>query len=254
MNKNKKPIIGIIDLETSPWGALCYGTTYEPVVVKINFFETILSMAHRIYGEKTCHYVAQNKLKGYKKGIVNDRDLMIEISKIINEYDYIVGHNLDAFDIKMIKERILFHRLPPIKDVICLDTKKLMKSMTKLPNNKLDTLTQFLGNGGKLKHNGTDLFIGCMNGDEESWRVNEKYNKQDVNITYRDLQDLLPYVKLTNPQTVFSEDIQCSNPLCLSKNLVKEKLRRVVGGFKQQYSCKDCHHYTQGKQLIKFDK
>lgn len=251
MKQNKKPVIGIVDLETSPWGALCYGTTYEPVVVKINFFETILSMAHRVYGEKTCYYVAQNKLKGYKKGVVNDRDLMIEISKIINEYDYIVGHNLDQFDIKMIKERIMFHRLPPIKDIICLDTKKLMKSMTKLPNNKLDTLTQFLGNGGKLKHNGTDLFIGCMNGDEKSWKVNEKYNKQDVNITYKDLEDLMPYIKLTNPQKVFTSDITCDNPLCLSNHLTKSKKRKVAGGWRMQYQCQKCGSYKTTKELIK---
>ena len=149
----------------------------------------------------------------------------------------------------------MFHNLPPLpENIISLDTKKLYKKVSRLPNNKLDTIGQFTGVGTKLKHQGTDLFIDCGRGDEKAWKINEKYNKKDVDLTYAVLKKVLPYVTLQAKQTTFSEDIQCSNPLCLSHNLIKSKRRRVTGGWKQQYECKDCHKYTQGKQLNKYEK
>ena len=65
---------------------------------------------------------------------------------------------------------------------------------------------------------------------------------------------ILPYVKLSKNQKVFSTNISCDNPLCLSNNLVKSKLRKVVGGWKQQYQCKDCGCYKTPKELIKDEK
>lgn len=242
------------DIETYPAEVLMYGTTWEPVVVKIKRFQSILSFAFKIGDGKT-KYIGLNTIKGYKPGDLDDKKLMIEISKIVNEADYFCGQNSDDFDIKIIKERIIFHKLPPLRpNISTLDTKKLYKQVSRLPNNKLNTISQFNGIGEKTKHSGTDLFIDCGNGDMKAWKTNEIYNKNDVDITYADLKCVLPYVKLTTPQSVFTENIQCSNPLCLSHNLIKAKRRRVINGWKQQWQCKNCNRYTQGKELLKFDK
>jgi len=250
MSKTNKPLILTADIETFPAKVLMYGNTYEPVIVKILSFQSILSFAYKLGDGKT-QYIGLNTIKGYKPGDLDDKKLMVEISKIVNSADYFCGQNSDDFDIKIIKERIMFHKLPPLRpNISTLDTKKLYKQVSKLPNNKLNTISQFNGIGEKTKHSGTDLFIDCGMGDEKAWKVNEKYNKNDVDITYADLQCVLPYVKLTTPQSVFSEDIQCHNPLCLSHNIIKAKPRRVLNGWKQQYQCKDCNSYTQGKQLL----
>ena len=153
-----------------------YGNTYEPVVVKILEFQSILSFAYKIGNGKT-KYIGLNTIKGYKAGDRNDKKLMIEISKILNQADYFCGQNSDEFDIKIIKERIMFHKLPPLReDIALLDTKKLYKKVSKLPNNKLNTISQFNGVGEKVKHTGTDLFIDCGAGDPKAWRINEIYN------------------------------------------------------------------------------
>jgi DNA polymerase elongation subunit (family B) len=252
--KINKPIIATIDIETYPAEVLMYGQTYEPVIVKINRFQSILSMAYKIGDGKT-KYIALNKIKGYKAGDLNDKKLMIEIYNILKDVDSIVGQNSDEFDIKIIKERLMFHNLSPLPDnITTYDTKKLYKKVSRLPNNKLDTISQFNGIGQKVKHTGTDLFIDCGKGDEKAWRVNEIYNKKDVDLCYENLKKVLPYVSLQAKQTVFSEDVQCSNPLCLSHNLIKSKCRRVTGGYKIQYQCKNCHKYTQGKTLFKDEK
>ena len=238
------PVIYVIDLESSPWSAYCYGSMHEPIVIQITDYTQILSMAWRKHGEKKTRYIGQNQLLGYVPGELNDRELVEQICDILKDADYIVGHNGDQFDIKLIRERVMFHRLPPFPDIPTFDTKKMVKTTSHLPSNKLQIVTEFLGNGGKLAHNGTDLFINCMKGDEKAWKINEKYNKQDVDITYQDFLDILPYSKLTSAQQAFGDGIRCKNPQCLSLNLQKSKLRKVVGGYKQQYQCQDCHGYV----------
>lgn len=246
-----KPKIATIDIETYPAEVLMYGQTYEPVIVKINRFQSILSMAYKI-GDRKTKYIGLNTIKGYKKGDLDDKKLMLEILDVLKDVDIIIGQNSDEFDIKIIKERLMFHNLPALSNnIITYDTKKLFKKVSRLPNNKLDTIGQFTGVGEKLKHQGVDLFISCGAGDEKAWRINERYNKKDVDLAYEALKKVLPYVKLSPSQTSFSKNLQCSNPTCLSKNVIKSKLRKVVGGWKQQYQCKKCGHYFQDKKLIK---
>ena len=240
-----------LDLETSPSGAWFYGSWWEPTMVSQRERSQILSMAYKIGDGKT-KYIAQNMYPEYIPGQIDDKALVMEICEILKDADYLVGHNIDLFDLPMLRERIIFHRLPPLPEIPTYDTKKLIKTTSRLPSNKLDHVTDFLGNGGKLDHT-TNLFVGCMNGDEKAWKMNEKYNKQDVEITYKDFIDMLPYIKLTPKQTAFSEDIQCSNPDCLSHNLTRSKNRKVVGGWNVQYQCKDCGRYTTKKKLVKIN-
>lgn len=253
--KNNIPKILFLDIETSPWLSLCYGTIWEPIVVKILKYTQILSVSYRWYGEKKVHHIAQNQFKSYKPGILNDKELLIEISKIINQADYGVAHNGDNFDWKIIMERIVYHRLPPIPHIPTLDTKKLIKSISKLPSNKLTHTSVFLGNGEKLKHEGMDLFVGCMDGNPQSWKTNEKYNNKDVDIMYSDFEDIMPYVKLPNTYARINTDkthlLNCSNPICLSTDLKPSKQRRVVNGWKQQFQCEDCGRYTTDSRVLK---
>lgn len=251
--KKNKPEGVIIDIETSPIKVLMYGNIYEPVVVKILEHTKILSMGWRKVGSNKTYYIAQNKLRGYKPGVNDDKNLLIEISKILKEFDYIVGHNSDSFDMKIIKERIMFHRLPALPEIYTLDTKKLYKKVSKLPSNQLKHISEFMGNGSKMEHGGTDMFLGCVKGDKKAWAMNEKYNKRDVDITHDDFIDVLPYVKLPNYFIYMDKELglNCSNPNCLSYRLIKSKTRKVVNGYKMQYQCKDCGHYTSDTKLYK---
>lgn len=257
--KNNIPDIYFVDIETSPWFAYCYGTIWEPIVAKLVKYTQILSISVRKYGENKTIHLAQNQFKGYVPGKINDKRLLIEISKVINKIaqggGFMVAHNGDNFDWKIIQERVVFHRLTPLPEIATLDTKKLIKGISKLPSNKLTHTSVFLGNGTKLKHEGMDLFIGCMEGNPESWKTNEKYNNKDVDIMYNDFEDLMPYVKLPATFSRINADekheINCSNIICLSTNVRKNGLKRALSGWKQIYQCKDCGKCTIDTRIIK---
>lgn len=248
MKNNLK--IATIDIETHPAIVMMYGNTYEPVIVKILEFEFIISIGIKINDGKT-RWFGLNTIDGYKKGSHNDKELIRKIQDILKDVDYICGHNSDDFDIKKIKERIMFHRLTKLPKIPTLDTKKLYKQVSKLPNNKLNTISQFTGNGSKVEHSGTDLFIKCGEGDEKAWKLNKKYNIQDVELTWKDLEVVLPYVDLPSRYSVQSgETMNCPNPIC-GGTMYKNKKRRVVEGFKQQWQCKECGRYYTPNKLIK---
>ena len=95
-------------------------------------------------------------------------------------------------------------------------------------------------------------YIARTKNDGRSTKESIKgYMEDSRNMARKDFIDMLPYIKLTPKQTAFSEDIQCSNPDCLSHNLTRSKNRKVVGGWNVQYQCKDCGRYTTKKKLVK---
>lgn len=248
--KNNDLKIATIDIETYPAKVLMYGNTHEPVIVEILEFEFILSIVIKINDGKA-EYYGLNTMDGYKKGSHNDKKLLKLIQEKLKDVDYICGQNSDDFDIKKIKERLMFHRLPALPDIPSLDTKKLYKQVSKLPNNKLNTISQFNGIGKKVEHSGTSLFIGCGEGDEKAWKTNKIYNIQDVELTWNDLKLVLPYVKLPARYSVQKgETMNCPNPIC-GGTMIKTKRRKVVEGYKQQWQCKKCGRYHTPNKLIK---
>lgn len=247
INNNIK--IATIDIETYPAKVLMYGNTYEPVIVEILEFEFILSIVIKINDRKPTYY-GLNTMKGYKKGSHNDKELLRVIQEKLKDVDYICGQNSDDFDIRKIKERLMYHRLPALPKIPTLDTKKLYKQVSKLPNNKLNTISKFTGNGQKTEHNGTDLFIACGNGDKKAWALNKKYNTQDVELTWKDLEVVLPYINLPARYSVQNGEVMnCPDPTC-GGVMTKEKKRRVVEGWKQQWQCTKCHRYHTPNKLI----
>lgn len=250
-NKNKKtPKIITFDIETHPAKVYMYGKTHEPVVVKILEFETILSFSWKINNGKT-HYIGLNTLPGYKPGQKNDKKLLIQISKILNDnkLSYRAGQNIDKFDIPKITERLIFHKLPSLQPLPTLDTWKLYSKVTSLPNNKLNTISQFNGIGEKITHSGAELFIACGTGDMKAWKINQKYNPRDVDLAWEDLKIILPYVKLSNTRQN-GEIMNCPDPTCGSY-MIKSKLRTRVDGKVQQWQCKKCGRYHTPNKIIK---
>lgn len=244
--------IATIDCETYPATVLMYGNTFEPVIVKQVSFEVILSCSIKI-NDGPVKYYGLDTMPGYKKGSLDDRELLKKISPILNSVDYRCGHNSDDFDIRKIKERLIFHRLPPLADIPSLDTKKLYKQVSKLPNNKLNTISQFNGIGEKIKHEGVDLFIACGEGDPKAWAKNRKYNKHDVLLTWENLKIVLPYVKLPHARQLNAETMNCPSPTCGGK-MYKSKLRNRVDGKVQQWQCGNCGRYHTPNKIVKNEK
>ena len=247
---NKKPNILSIDYETSPSKGYFFGSIWETNIIEKIEDEQILCVGYKWNDEKV-KVVGQDDFKGYKKGVLNDKELVKFFAPILEQADIVSCHNGDQFDIKVFNTRLLFHGMKPIPIKKSFDTKKQAKSMFHFSSNKLDDIAGFLGIGRKLSTH-KSLWFGCEKGDESSWRYMKKYCGLDVTLQYEVLKKILPFMKQTGDFVFVNKDgITCPSPLCLSKHMVKAKVRLVKGGSKQQYQCGDCGSYYTDPKIIK---
>lgn len=173
----KKPKILFLDVESSPDVAVTFkrfkaNMSQEHILQEGGW---LLSIAYAFNeGE-----VISSSLTPSQACANDDSHLVAELWCAIEEADLVVAHNCDRFDIPLFKARCVINGFAPPKRVKQVDTLKLAKQM-KFQSNRLDSLGYVLGEGSKIKHNGIDLWIKCMEGDSEALKTMEEYNRQDV--------------------------------------------------------------------------
>lgn len=199
----------------------------------------VLSFAAKWLGEKKTEVYALTDFTGYKKDPYNDQKLIEKLWSFFNEADVIVGHNIDAFDVRKANARFLVHHKQPPKPYKTVDTLKVARRYFKFESNKLDHLGRDLGLGRKIVHTGFDLWKRCMTGDRDAWETMKKYNKQDVELLERVYKRMLPWVRNhPNMNLYLGQNGGCPN--CGSRLLIKNGLRRNEAGVQQRYACSSC--------------
>jgi hypothetical protein len=111
----------------------------------------------------------------------------------------------------------------------------------------LDYVAQQLGVGAKVEHTGFDLWLGCMAGDEKSWKMMKKYQIQDVDLLVDLYEKLLPWIKHPNMGTD-SEVPVCTN--CGKDNLMRRGYEVLNTGRYQKWQCRDCHRWMRSKKAV----
>lgn len=260
MKQNKDLPKGVVlDYETSPKRGWYWGSLWETSIIKEDLHLTIISASLEDFKNNKTRFFAQWDFPDWKKGVWDDKSLVKHLYKELKDYDMIAGQNSDQFDIKVFNTRLAYHGLPQLPESKTFDAKKIAKSKLNLSSYSLSYMLEFFGLGGKYNHIGLDMWFGTRDGDKKMQRMMKKYNNQDTKLTKRLLlEKLFPLMKQTNDFIRVNPNkdlgINCSNPACLSKNLTKSKRRRVASGFKYQYQCSDCGHYTTDSKLIKDEK
>jgi DNA polymerase elongation subunit (family B) len=224
-----------LDVENSPSLGYVWGK-YDQNVIDFKNDWFMLSIAYKSLGEKTTHFKGLIDYPGFKKSKDNDRQLMLDIWKILDGADIVVGHNVDKFDIRKINARFLIHGIQPPSPFKTVDTLKIARKAFKFNSNSLDDLAHSLGVGRKLKHIGFPLWLGCMAGDEASWATMKKYNIKDVDLLEKVYLAMRPWA--TNHANVNQGHFAC--PKCGSTNTQKRGFSYTLLRQKQRYQCLGC--------------
>lgn len=237
-----KAKVVFLDVENSPSVGYVWGK-YDQTVNEFKHDWFMLSFAWKVLGEKTTHVKGLIDYPGYKSKKDNDRKLMQDIWKVLDEADIVIGHNLDRFDVRKINARFLIHGLPPPSPYRTVDTLKVARKAFKFNSNSLDDLGHSLGLGRKLKHIGFALWLGCIAGDRKSWDVMLKYNAKDVDLLESVYFAMRPWA--TSHANVNKGDRDAC-PKCGSKDVQKRGLSHTLYTTKQRYQCKNCHGWHEG--------
>lgn len=227
------------DIETSPMIVYTWRTGWKLSIPASNVIEDwkIICISYKWeHEDKVKHFTwDDNKC---------DKQMLKDFVKLANEADELVAHNGDRFDIKKIRTRCIYHRVPMFPKYRSLDTLKKARGSFSFDSNKLDAIAKFLGVGAKLQHEGFPMWVKCMNGDKQALKDMVEYCDMDIVVLEDVYLTMQNYIKPNTHTGVHAGCGKYSCPTCgndtdleLLRNDVTQKgtISRVIG-------CGTCTH------------
>lgn len=248
---NKKTRILAFDLETAPSMGAYFELYREGNIVWNTASWFVMSWSAKWLDEDKVMAKGLPDYPLYNKEPENDRELMKDLWKLIDEADIIYAHNGDEFDVKKMNARFIKHGLPPPSPYKTIDTKKVAKRYFKFDSNKLTDLGKYLGLGEKLETGGFGLWKKCLQGDRDAWKLMIKYNKQDVLLLEEIYLTLRPWMT-NHPNTNLTNNTLTACPNCQAAKLQKRGYTYTRVSIRQRYQCTSCFAWCSG-EIIKLE-
>ena len=244
--KDRKPIKRLFyDIETSYNIGKFWRTGYNLNIGSQDIIHerAIICVSYKWKDEDKVHTLR------WDKG--NDKTLVKEFIKVMNEADELVGHNIERYDNKFMMTRAIKHDILALPKYTNNDTLHIAKRHFTFSDNKLNTIAQFLGLGMKLPHTGLKMWddivlydilnIGNKKERDASFDLMTDYCEQDVILTEQVFNKLKLYTEHKTHHGVILGMRKSSCPECGSTNI--ETVKNVVtkaGTIKWLMKCKDC--------------
>lgn len=244
---HKPPNIILLDIETSPIVGYTW-STFDTNVLKILESSKIISVAWKELHDKEVTVKCISDYKGYKKGVVDDKALVKEVWDVLDKADIVIAHHGNAFDLKKLNSRFVFHGLDAPSAYKSIDTCLSSKKYFKFDSNSLSNLGQYLGVGDKQETGGFGLWVRCLEGDQKAWNKMKMYNAGDVDLLERVYLRLRPFID-NHPDLNIITGNGKTKPTCgtcLSTEMQKRGMSFTKTGSKQRYQCKSCGSWSTG--------
>ena len=187
----------------------------------------------------------------------NDKSILERFIKIANSASQLVAHNGDKFDIRFLRGRCLFHRIPMFPTYQSIDTLKNSRSKFNLNSNRLDYISKYLGFGGKMDTEKGLWDKVIMLNSRAALKKMVAYCKKDVIELEKVYKEMSIYIEPKYHYGVEFGGSRGSCPECGSNELIRASQRYTATGVKKiQYKCKTCYKvHTQtapkNEQLLK---
>lgn len=176
-----------LDIETAPNVAFVWGLfeqNISPSQVKSSSY--VLCWAAKWEGRSEMHF---DSVQRHSR-----RAMLTKIHTLLDEADIVVHYNGTKFDIPTLNKEFVKHGMLPPAPYRQVDMLRVCRHAFRFESNKLDSITQSLGIGKKIKHHGFELWTECMDGVKKSWAIMERYNRMDVTLLEKVYHRLLPWV------------------------------------------------------------
>ncbi len=236
--------IGLWDIETSPLIVATFGL-FDQNIPYTSIIQDwfIICAAYKILGEKKIHSCKITDDKGrFVKNYTDDYFVVKELHNFVSKVDILIAHNGDNFDWKKFMARVIYHKLPPIKQPILIDTLKIARQ-SKFTSNKLGNLAKQFGFPDKLP-SGMNMWVKASKGEKQAISQMAKYNIGDIPPLEKLYLRLKPYMKGHPNMNMFQDRPGC--PKCGGNRIRKKGLEYAKTRAYQKYQCCDCGSWFQG--------
>lgn len=247
MSKLQGPRILTADIETLPIDAHVWSLFDEPRALdRIIKDWAIFSAAAKWAHQKQVQYQDTR----YCASPYDDRELLLWLRELLHEADIVVGQNVQKFDLRKIRARMIKHGIKPFLEPAVCDTMLMAKEVGSFTSNKLEYLSTLTGEL-KSKHSkypGFALWRGILDDEEGAWREVKNYNKQDVKSTEKLYFALRPWTRRHPNVAQFYDDDLMRCGRCGSTHLIEQpnRLQRGVSTY-AIYECNDCGGFSRGR-------
>lgn len=236
-----------LDIETAPNLVTVWGLWNQNVAInQIMDAGYVLCWAAKWFGEDIVMFDSIYHSKPKK--------MLTKIHKLLDEADAVVHYNGSKFDIPTLNKEFILHKLAPPAPYKQIDLLKTARSQFKFPSNKLDYIAQALNLGKKIKHRGHELWIACMNKNQDAWIEMEEYNIQDVVLLERVYNTLLPWIKHHPNLGLYQELSGLVCPHCASTMYQKRGFHYTASYKYQRYQCKNCKSWFRDSPNIGYKR
>jgi hypothetical protein len=131
-----------------------------------------------------CKWADEEEMQFYAEWHKGGKERMVRAAwRLLDEADGVVGWNSARFDVRHFNAEFQRMGLPRPTPYRNIDLMRAQKRDAFMMSNKLESRRLWLGEDGKADTGGFALWRGCMDGDRESRRLMEEYNRRDVEIT-----------------------------------------------------------------------
>lgn len=230
-----------IDIEWRPMQSYHWGLWDQNVgITQIVDDGGLLCFAAKWFGRKEIMFFSEN----------DGHDFMVrQAHSLLSQADIVVTYNGDKYDVKKLNQEFMLAGMGPAKPFKSIDLVKTNRNRFDLPSRKLDYLVQRTGVGAKVKHQGFDLWIGCMNGDADAWKLMEKYNRGDVKVTEGAYVRLLPWITNAPHLAMFTGDTFAC-PHCGSRKLTRDGATSTLLQRYPLFQCGNCTGWSRGLERL----
>jgi predicted RNA-binding Zn-ribbon protein involved in translation (DUF1610 family) len=231
----------LLDIETAPNIAYVWGLwkqNINPEFIAANGY--VLCWTAKWLGSKEVMF------KRIRKG--KEASLLGPIHKLLDQAHAVIHYNGKKFDIPTLNKEFLTHGMSPPSPYKQVDLLQTMWSTFRFPSNKLDYIAQTLEIGEKLRHEGPQLWIGCMRDDPQSWKTMEAYNRHDVVLLEKLYLKLRPWIKGHPNIGAIAGVPACPN--CGSEDFKRDQTHLAQVLKYERYQCNGCDTWFRGTKAV----
>jgi len=250
-----KPKILLFDIETAP--SLAYVWSLWKEIMSMDFVEAnwyILCWCAKWYGEEEMLYGSLRESEEYENDPENDKVILKQLWKLLDEADIVVTQNGIKFDRKKVNTRFIMNGMKPPSPYKMVDTLRVAKQHFAFTSNRLNDLGKFLKLGAKVQTGGFKLWRKCMQGNCIAWEKMLKYCKRDVILLEKVYKKMLPYISNHPNIGNFVDAIEMVCPNCGKNKLHKRGFAYTNVLKYRRYRCKSCGAWSRGRNNAKTNK
>jgi len=230
------------DIETSPNVVLSWGVGRKISIDYSNIIKerAIICVCWKWEGSSKVYSLE------WDKG--DDKKLLEDFIKVLNNADESIAHNGDRFDIKWLRTRCVFHQIEMPPKIKTLDTLKKARGAFYFNSNRLDYIGDYLGVGQKIETSYGLWKDIALNNCSKAMKKMVDYCKEDVRLLERVYKRLSPYITHNTHAAVLAGGEKWQCPECGTVDVVCNKTRTTAAGtIKREMKCNntECRkHYT----------